>query len=314
MQIHTYKTRYFHQIIPLIIVFSCFLYPNNALAKSKKVNAQTGKRLTVQQYCDKYAEEACRQMKKHKVPASITLAQAIIESGYGGSYLAVEANNHFGIKAYRDWKGTVVRADDDKKNEQFCKFTSVEEGYEYHSLFLKNNKRYATLFTYDIRDYESWAKGLKKAGYATNPKYANILIKMIEDNNLDFYDLNITNKKGFISNPHTVYLSSEKKGLKYIRFRADDDLSIIAKEFDVSVRSLRKWNDLLKKSVIMEGDIIYLQSKRSKALKPHTEHIVQPGESMHIISQRYGVTVKSLMKRNKLVSATVQAGQVLKLR
>ena len=314
MQIHTYNTRYFHQIIPLIIVFSCFLYPNNALAKSKKVNAQTGKRLTVQQYCDKYAEEACRQMKKHKVPASITLAQAIIESGYGGSYLAVEANNHFGIKAYRDWKGPVVRADDDKKNEPFCKFKSVEEGYEYHSLFLKNNKRYATLFTYDIRDYESWAKGLKKAGYATNPKYANILIKMIEDNNLDFYDLNITNKKGFISNPHTVYLSSEKKGLKYIRFRADDDLSIIAKEFDVSVRSLRKWNDLLKKSVIMEGDIIYLQSKRSKALKPHTEHIVQPGESMHIISQRYGVTVKSLMKRNKLVSATVQAGQVLKLR
>ena len=314
MQIHKYKSYNINIVFSFFCLLSCIICTNTTtFAKSKKFNTRAGARLTVAQYCEKYGAEAQKQMKKYKIQASITLAQAIIESGYGGSYLAVEANNHFGIKAYRDWNGPTVRVDDDRKNEPFCKFKTVEEGYEHHSLFLLRNKRYATLFTYDIRDYESWAKGLKKAGYATNPKYADILIKMIEDNNLDFYDINLS-KKGFISNPHTVYITSKKRGLKYIRLRADDDLSIVAKEFDVSVRKLRKWNDLLKKSVLMEGDIIYLESKRSKAAKPHTEHIVQAGESMHIISQMYGVKVKSLMKRNKLVSATVQTGQVLKLR
>lgn len=135
---------------------------------------------------------------------------------------------------------------------------------------------------------------------------------MIENNHLDRFD--VLGKNAFLGTPHVVYLSSAKKGLKYIRLRSSDDLSLIAQEFDVSVRSLRKWNDLHKKSVLMEGDIIYLQSKRSKALKQYPQHTVQPGESMHTISQIYGVTVKSIMKRNKLVSATVQVGQVLKLR
>lgn len=312
MQIRTSKYNIFPTFSLYIILFFSILYSNQCNASNKKFTTQVGTKLTVSQYCDKYADEARNQMRKYKIPASITLAQGIIESGYGSSYLAVVANNHFGIKAYRDWNGPIVRIDDDAKKEPFRKYKSVLDSYEDHSLFLVKNQRYSALFNYDIRDYESWAKGLKKAGYATNPKYADILIRMIETNHLDRFD--VLGKNAFLGTPHVVYLSSAKKGLKYIRLRSADDLSLIAQEFDVSVRSLRKWNDLHKKSVLMEGDIIYLQSKRSKALKQYPQHIVQPGESMHTISQIYGVTVKSIMKRNKLVSATVQVGQVLKLR
>lgn len=312
MQIRTSKYNIFPTFSLYIILFFSIIYSNKCNASNKKFTTQVGTKQTVSQYCDKYAEEARNQMRKYKIPASITLAQGIIESGYGSSYLAVVANNHFGIKAYRDWNGPIVRIDDDAKKEPFRKYKSVLDSYEDHSLFLVKNQRYSALFNYDIRDYESWAKGLKKAGYATNPKYADILIKMIETNHLDRFD--VLGKNAFLGTPHVVYLSSAKKGLKYIRLRSSDDLSLIAQEFDVSVRSLRKWNDLHKKSVLMEGDIIYLQSKRSKALKQYPQHTVQPGESMHTISQIYGVTVKSIMKRNKLVSATVQVGQVLKLR
>lgn len=314
MQIRYKKTyKNCHLLLIFYILGGLCNYNYINAATNKKFTTNVGTRLTVSQYCDKYGDEARRQMAKYKIPASITLAQGIIESGYGASYLAVKANNHFGIKAYRGWTGPIVRIDDDKKGEPFRKYKTVEESYEDHSKFLLSNQRYSTLFTYDVRDYESWAKGLKKAGYATNPKYADILIKMIEENHLDRYDVK-AGKKGFVSNPHTLYVTSAKRGLKYIRLRADDDLSLIAEEFDVSVRSLRKWNDLTKKSVLMEGDIIYLQSKKSKAQKPYSQHVVCPGESLHSISQKYGVKVKSLMKRNKLLSATVHSGQVLKLR
>lgn len=268
--------------------------------------------MSVQEYCDKYGEEARRQMKKYGIPASITLAQGIIESGYGSSYLAIEAKNHFGIKAYsRGWTGPVVRCDDDAKDEPFCKFKSVEEGYEYHSTFLRNNTRYNSLFALDIRDYESWAHGLKRCGYATNPKYGYMLVEMIENYHLDAYD--VKNVKS-LSEVHRLYVTKQKGGLKYIRCYKDDDLSVIAKEFGVSKRKLRKWNDLTKQSVLKEGDIIYLQKKNKKAAKGHEVHVVRGGESLWSISQVYGIRVMSLMKRNDLVSATVHAGQVLKLR
>lgn len=294
----------------LIVFFVISILPTSA---AKKVKCPPlGPRMTVQEYCNKYGEEARKQMQKYGIPASITLAQGIIESGYGSSYLAIEAKNHFGIKAYsRGWTGPVVRCDDDAKDEPFCKFSSVEEGYEYHSTFLRNNTRYNSLFTYDVRDYESWAHGLKRCGYATNPKYGYMLIEMIENNHLDAYDVKSSNVFNEI---HKLYVTKKKGGLKYIRCYKDDDLSIIAKEFGVSKRKLRSWNDLTKQSVLKEGDIIYLQKKNKKADKGHDYHIVRGGESLWSISQLYGIRVMSLMKRNDLVSATVHAGQVLKLR
>lgn len=272
-----------------------------------------GPRLTVEEYCEKYSKMAREQMRKHGVPASITLAQGILESGYGSSYLAVVANNHFGIKAYsRNWKGPTVLCDDDAPNEPFCKFGSVAEGFEYHSTFLKTNPRYAPLFKLDIRDYESWANGLKACGYATNPKYGSLLIGLIEANHLDVYD--IPNSTKVTSAKRTLYVTSAKRGLKYVRCLKGDDLAAIAKAYRVNERTLRRWNDLTKRSVLKENDIIYLQAKRNKAPKEFTVHRVKAGESMWSISQLYGVTIKSLMRRNKLVSATVHEGQELRLR
>lgn len=308
LECKTVKNLILSSLFVLVLSFS-FMHVN---AAKKAKCPPLGPRMSVQEYCDKYGEEARRQMKKYGIPASITLAQGIIESGYGSSYLAIEAKNHFGIKAYsRGWTGPVVRCDDDAKDEPFCKFKSVEEGYEYHSTFLRNNTRYNSLFALDIRDYESWAHGLKRCGYATNPKYGYMLVEMIENYHLDAYD--VKNVKS-LSEVHRLYVTKQKGGLKYIRCYKDDDLSVIAKEFGVSKRKLRKWNDLTKQSVLKEGDIIYFQKKNKKAAKGHEVHVVRGGESLWSISQVYGIRVMSLMKRNDLVSATVHAGQVLKLR
>lgn len=271
------------------------------------------KPLKAEQYVKLYAKEAQRQQRKYGVPASITLAQGMLESGNGSSYLAVVANNHFGIKAYsRGWKGKVVHCDDDARQEPFCKFSSVAEGFEYHSTFLRDNPRYAPLFRLDVEDYEGWAKGLKKCGYATNPRYATLLIDLIERHHLDYYDVP---SKRFIDSPHRLYQTAKgRRGLKYVRAHANDDLSYIAREFDVSRRQLRRWNDLPRKHTLREGEIVYVEPKRRRADKAHPVHTVRAGESLRSISQAYGVTVASLIKRNRLASAQVAVGQRLELR
>lgn len=298
--------------ISYVFLFLWLVFAPSTQAAKKAKCPPLGPRLTVKEYCEKYGDEARRQMKKYGVPASITLAQGLLESAYGSSYLAIEAKNHFGIKAYsRGWKGPVVKCDDDAKDEPFCKFSSVEEGFEYHSTFLRDNTRYNSLFALDIRDYEGWAHGLKRCGYATNPKYGYLLIDLIEKNNLDAYDVKNSTT---LAETHRLYVTKAKGGLKYVICYKDDDLSVIAKEFGISKRKLRKWNDLTKQSVLKEGNIIYLEKKNKKADKGHVQHVVRGGESLWSISQLYGVRVTSLMKRNKLVSATVHAGQVLILR
>ena len=143
--------------------------------------------MTRNEYIDKYKDEAIYQMKKYKIPASITLAQGILESGDGNSELAKKSNNHFGIKCHSDWEGERVYHNDDKKNECFRKYNKVRDSYDDHSEFLLR-PRYASLFEYALTDYKSWAKGLKKAGYATNPNYAKHLIKIIEENELHKLD------------------------------------------------------------------------------------------------------------------------------
>lgn len=310
MQVFLQKLNKKRCFLVIFSILMLFFSAENAFSRGSKC-PPLGKRLTVQQYCKLYAEEARKQMRKYGIPASITLAQGIHESGSGSSYLAVEAKNHFGIKAYRGWNGPVVKCDDDTKNEPFCKFKTVEQGYEYHSTFLKSNTRYAPLFKLKSTDYEGWAEGLRKCGYATNPKYAKILIRLIEDNHLDAYD--VKNAK-ILEYQHQVYLTAQKGGKVYIRCKKGDDLAAIAKEFDISKSKLRKWNDLTKLSVLKEGDIIYLQKKSKKADKGFDTHTVRGGESLWSISQTYGITVMSLIKRNDLASATVTAGQVLKLR
>src|SRR5215218_7448887 len=162
-----------------VFFLSTFLIVSaNSMAETKN---------TREQYINKYKDDAVRDMKKTGVPASITLAQACLESQDGNSPLALEANNHFGIKC-ANWTGDTYIQDDDTRNECFRKYNDVLHSYDDHSDFLRTRPRYAELFLLDITDYTGWAKGLKKAGYATNPQYAERLIKIIEDNKLNELD------------------------------------------------------------------------------------------------------------------------------
>ena len=139
-------------------------------------------------YISKYSSVAVDEMNKYSIPASITLAQGILESGNGESRLAVDGKNHFGIKCHSNWNGKTIIVDDDEKGECFRKYSNVAESYRDHSLFLSERGRYSFLFAYKKSDYKKWAKGLKKAGYATNPKYASLLIDLIEKYELYNYD------------------------------------------------------------------------------------------------------------------------------
>lgn len=330
-----------HIYLVLVCLFSVF-----APIYAKGDCPDQGKRLSAQEYCRLYAAEAQRQQKLYGVPASITLAQGMFESAYGASYLAVKANNHFGIKAYHGWSGPVVKCDDDKSKEPFCKFNSVKDGYEYHSKFLRNSTRYAPLFKLKVTDYKGWAKGLRQCGYATNPKYPQMLIDIIERYHLDAYDKGTavaatststsskdtktssstkTSTSGSKTNStskitlrpyvgHKLYSTANRKGLKYTVALKNDNLFAISKEYKISVSKLRAWNDFPRIYTLKEGERVYLQPKRRKADKLHPVHTVQKGESLHSISQQYGVKVKSIVKRNKLESANVKAGQTLKLR
>src|SRR5512133_2598751 len=163
--------------------FICFLVLNASFSM-----AQYPERMTRALYFETYREIAIREMNRSGVPASITLAQGALESGDGNSRLAKSANNHFGIKCHDDWNGKTIREDDDSRNECFRKYPSVDESYKDHSDYLRSKTRYAFLFDLKVTDYKGWARGLKKAGYATNPSYAESLIKIIEDYNLGMYD------------------------------------------------------------------------------------------------------------------------------
>ena len=309
--------RLFHDFTVIVVVFLlqfCVFRPISARSNCP----DQGPRLSADEYCRRYAAEAQRQMKLYGIPASITLAQGMYESGYGSSYIAVKGNNHFGIKAYRGWSGPVVRCDDDRSNEPFCKFKSVMEGYEHHSRFLRDNTRYAPLFKLSPTDYEGWAKGLQKCGYATNPKYPQQLCDIIQRYQLYKYDKpqGKESKTTYASSTtrHKLYTTARRRGLKFVKANRNDALSVIAHEYKVSERQLRHWNDLPKRYQLKEGEVIYLQAKRNRADKLHPTHVVASGESLQSISQQYGVTVRSIIKRNKLTSGNIRQGQVLRLR
>ena len=265
-------------------------------------------------YIKKYRELAVDEMKKYHIPASITLAQGLLESGAGQSTLARKSNNHFGIKCGSDWNGKTVSHDDDARGECFRAYKHPKQSYEDHSKFLAGRPRYASLFKLKITDYKGWARGLKKAGYATNPRYADQLIDIIELYDLDKYD-----KKGGLKwmkenpNPHQPYIAND---LVYIVVRSGDSWKSISKEFDISQRKLRKYNDLYKGYSLQVGDILYLEKKNKKAGKEHIVHVLRAGESMYSISQKYGIRLKNLYKLNKMDAEdpAPEVGTILRLR
>ena len=265
-------------------------------------------------YIKKYRELAVEEMKKYHIPASITLAQGLLESGAGQSALARKSNNHFGIKCGSDWYGKTVSHDDDARGECFRAYKHPKDSYEDHSKFLAGRSRYASLFNLNITDYKGWARGLKKAGYATNPRYADQLIGIIE-----LYELYKYDDKNYLKwikknpNPHQTYIAND---LLYIVVRAGDSWKSISQEFDISQKKLRKYNDLYKGYALQVGDILYLEKKNKKADKEHIVHVLRAGESMYSISQKYGIRLKNLYKLNKMDEddPAPEIGTILRLR
>ena len=265
-------------------------------------------------YIKKYRELAVEEMKKYHIPASITLAQGLLESGAGQSALARKSNNHFGIKCGSDWYGKTVSHDDDARGECFRAYKHSKDSYEDHSKFLAGRPRYASLFNLNITDYKGWARGLKKAGYATNPRYADQLIGIIE-----LYELYKYDDKNYLKwlkknpNPHHTYIAND---LLYIVVRAGDSWKSISQEFDISQKKLRKYNDLYKGYALQVGDILYLEKKNKKADKEHIVHVLRAGESMYSISQKYGIRLKNLYKLNKMDEddSAPEIGTILRLR
>ena len=289
-------------LISLLTIFVCLV-----------LQAQTRNK-QYESYIKQYRDLAVEEMKKYRIPASITLAQGLLESGAEQSTLARKSNNHFGIKCGSDWRGKTVSHDDDARGECFRAYKHPKQSYEDHSKFLANRPRYASLFKLDITDYKGWARGLKKAGYATNPRYAEQLIGIIE-----LYDLHKYDRKGGLKwmkenpNPHQTYIAN---GLVYIVVRAGDSWKSISKELDISQKKLRKYNDLYKGYALQVGDILYLEKKNRKAGKEHIVHVLRAGESMYSISQKYGIRLKNLYKLNKMDEddPAPEVGTILRLR
>lgn len=280
------------------------------------------RKFTCMDYVTKYKDDAIREMQMFRVPASITLAQGMLESDNGNSALAVYANNHFGIKCHKEWTGETYTQDDDDTNECFRKYQTVYDSYVDHSQFLKTRKRYAALFELKITDYKGWAKGLKAAGYATAPKYADLLIEIIERYKLYEYDteegIPVLASAPKAETGQTVMTISRRdiflnNNVKYVVVKPGDSVMKIAKEMNMGAWQLYKYNELNKDAKLKTGQMIYIQPKRKKAQEE--THTVKQGETMHDISQRYGIKVKALYKLNAMEPGTQpKRGDVLKLK
>lgn len=270
-------------------------------------------------YIKTYSDLAVQHQKKYKIPASITLAQGLLESGAGQSDLARRSNNHFGIKCHSDWRGGRVYHNDDRRGECFRKYKRVEDSYEDHAKFLQRS-RYDRLFKLKITDYKGWARGLQKCGYATDRAYANKLIKVIEDYELYRYDTGKAHKlsrkeREKLKFPKLNYTIYKTFGLLYVYAKENDSFDQIAQNMDFKVKDLKKFNEVPEDFPLQKGDIVYLEKKKKKADKPNYDHVVQIGESMHSIAQKYGIQIKSLYKMNKKdKDYTPEEGDVLKLR
>jgi hypothetical protein len=313
------------------------------LAVGTATSAWAGKpeqRYTAEQYIEMWKEVAVQKMKEHGIPASITLAQGLLESGNGNSMLAREANNHFGIKCHSDWTGPRVYHDDDRKNDCFRKYKDAAQSFEDHSKFLMR-PRYAALFELKPTDYKGWAHGLRKAGYATDPNYPKKLIDLIERYRLHDLDkgIDVAYRKPETGNARPVtgkpptkprgrntvggdvivigagrQVESFEGRIKFVRAKAGDDLRKLANDLEMTHGMLARWNDMDKNAPLSEGQIVFIQPKRNTA-KTATTHTVAAGESLWDISQRYGVKLAKLEKYNGVAKDTpLSAGQQVQLR
>lgn len=302
-------------LILLFLVFAAVV-PCETAAQSLKRNS------TFQAYIDKYVGMAMDQMQRYGIPASITLAQGLLESGAGQSMLAVKANNHFGIKVTTDWTGKYILRDDDKPNEKFRVYSSPAESYEDHSLFLKR-RRYQQLYSLSPTDYKGWARGLKDCGYATSSSYATNLINIIELYELYRYDTGelptyLASTDGCVSaglsSTGTAIRAAGTQirgiqdiihfcnGSRFVIAQPGDTWELLSKYYGISLRKLRKINELPKGILLNPGDIVFLDTKSTKADKIYKKryHVVRLGESIYSISQTYGMKMKTLYKVNKL--------------
>jgi len=282
-------------------------------------------RISNKEYVDQWKNVAVEQMLAYKIPASITMAQAILESGSGNSALALKANNHFGIKCH-GWNGKKIYKDDDAKDECFRAYQTVEESFKDHSLFLEKNSRYDFLFIYEQSDYKSWAKGLKKAGYATNPKYPRLLIDIIEKYNLQELDqLN----QPLISPEEVIALSVNKesvskrtikmhqKGVKYIEVKKGDTFYSIGQEIGLTLMQLNRYNDFgNKKDFLNVGDFVYVQPKKRRNIFKKEEIHIERSISMNQLAQLYAINAKSIKRLNKITDneMTFSKGEKITLR
>jgi LysM repeat protein len=308
------------------------------LASTIALEAQQDKRSS---YIAKYKNMAIEQMRIYGVPASITLAQGCLESGNGESALAVNANNHFGIKCH-NWNGATFKQNDDKKNECFRKYRDVKDSYKDHSEFLRYRDRYAFLFDLQPTDYKAWAYGLKKAGYATDPQYATTLIKIIEEYKLWEYDQEQTkDKKGreksltvpptpkMIEQPvnkskarnsHHYPVSLNRSvmsinGVAYIVAQGIETYESIAREFNPFHNEILAYNELTEDVKIEPGTIVYIEAKKRKGAKHLDKHICEAGETMYSLSQRFAIKLKYLYKYNNLQKGyEPEEGAILNLR
>ncbi len=268
-------------------------------------------------YLSKFHPAAIEQMKKYGIPASITLAQGLLESGRGTSMLATRGNNHFGIKADDRWQGDTIHSFDNGRWCIFRRYKNAAGSYEDHSKFLCDNSRYDFLFKLKTTDYKGWAKGLKDAYYAEDREYDKKLINIIERYELYKYDSNT--KYCTQTTAKTVKEKREilkANGLLYIVARKGDTFKSLSKELGISKRKIRKYNDLYKNYRFEDGDIVYLQKKRSKATKGYNFHTTKRGESLYRIAQIYGIRIKSLYKLNPQYESytTLKVGDVIRLR
>lgn len=261
------------------------------------------------QYIDQWKEVAQSNMQEYKIPASIILAQGILESSFGNSDLAQKANNHFGIKCHSTWSGDKFFKDDDAKNECFRSYNHAMDSYRDHGIFLTSGKRYSELFTLDINDYKAWAHGLKKAGYATHPQYAEKLIRVIEENELYRFDqggviATIVRPHGIHpSAPQTIAVASVRTAtvnrVHCVVVEDGQTLYRISKATGISLRQLYKYNDFAdNQEVVSKGEFVYLQPKRNKSSDKKIYVVNNNATTMRQISQLEGVKLKALMRKN----------------
>jgi LysM repeat protein len=330
------KSGFIFQIILMSLLISCRAYRTPVSSERPDGNAKS--------YIESYKNLAISEMKRTGIPASITLAQGMIESDCGRGRLATEANNHFGIKCHDDWRGPTIRHTDDRRKECFRKYSQAKDSFKDHSDFLSSESRYRSLFILKSTDYKGWARGLKRAGYATNPDYANMLIRKIDEYNLYNYDLGYASSvkptldkvknnekiKGTAKdsteqaevkksdNFSVIALHPriiERNRIQYIIVKEGDTRESLEKEYNLLRWQLPRYNELNPDFMPTYGQVLYLQPKREKAEPGKDFHTVAEGESMYQISQTYGIKLKSLYNMNRMTEGSEPAaGQKIWLR